>query len=97
MALYAPMPTWDEQPEVTSGSVLKRDVPWDTYMAARLITDRDLRNIRQFDKATPQTQEDVLQQVGIPDGEGLAVVSFGFEASTPYGRSRLGPQQRGSG
>lgn len=71
MALYAPLPTWhDEGPEVTSTSVLKRDIPWDTYSAARLITEADLKNIRLFDKKSPQTQEDILASP-----EGAAVIS----------------------
>lgn len=65
MALYAPLPTWaDEQPEITSSSVLKRDIPWDTYMAARLISEKDLRSIRLYDKKNASTQSDILQTEG---------------------------------
>lgn len=69
MALYAPIPSWaEDQPELNSSAVMKRDIPWDTYTSARLISDKDLQNIRMYDKAPAKTQEDVLATVRLVGG-----------------------------
>eukprot|EP00213_Chloropicon_mariensis_P005681 CAMPEP_0197472388 /NCGR_PEP_ID=MMETSP1309-20131121/3580_1 /TAXON_ID=464262 /ORGANISM="Genus nov. species nov., Strain RCC998" /LENGTH=493 /DNA_ID=CAMNT_0043010897 /DNA_START=147 /DNA_END=1628 /DNA_ORIENTATION=+ len=45
--------------EVTLG-VLKRQVPWDTYQKADLISDRELQLIKRYDKQTRETQQRLL-------------------------------------
>lgn len=45
-------------------SVLRRDIPWDIYQTARLITDRDLQLLRRFDKKEPAYQGKLLEEVG---------------------------------
>ena len=49
--------------ELTTGSVLKREIPWDTYLTARLISDKDLQLIRRYDKANRETQNQLLTEV----------------------------------
>jgi len=44
--------------------VLDRDIPWDTYMQARMITDRDLEYIRRYDKKSVVTKSDALAKEG---------------------------------
>lgn len=72
MALYTPIPSWaaDEAPELTNPSVLQRDIAWDTYVNARLISDKDLRNIRLYDKKPLATQEEILKAVRRPRNQG---------------------------
>eukprot|EP01025_Chloroclados_australasicus_P037275 TRINITY_DN37_c0_g1_i1.p2 TRINITY_DN37_c0_g1~~TRINITY_DN37_c0_g1_i1.p2 ORF type:complete len:465 (-),score=79.62 TRINITY_DN37_c0_g1_i1:387-1781(-) len=50
--------------EITSEQVLSRDVPWETYLTARLISDRDLQLIRRFDKSTDTIQASLLEEAG---------------------------------
>lgn len=57
----------EDSSELTTSSVLKRDIAWDTYLTARLISDRDLQLIRRYDKKNPETQEDLLQEVTCSD------------------------------
>lgn len=45
-------------------SVLRRDIPWDIYQTARLITDRDLQLLRRFDKKEPAYQGKLLEEAG---------------------------------
>ena len=49
--------------ELSTTAVLKRDVPWETYLTARLISDRDLQLIRRYDKHSRSVQRDLLQEV----------------------------------
>lgn len=49
--------------DLDTTQVLEREVPWETYMTARLISDRDLQLIRRYDKKDPQTQEALLAEV----------------------------------
>lgn len=44
--------------------MLRRDIPWDIYQTARLITDRDLQLLRRFDKKEPSYQAKLLEEVG---------------------------------
>lgn len=44
--------------------ILRRDIPWETYMTARLITDRDLQLIRRYDKRSEELQNSLLDEVG---------------------------------
>ncbi len=53
----------EESSELTTASVLKRNIAWDTYLTARLITDHDLQLIRRYDKKNPEIQQDLLQEV----------------------------------
>eukprot|EP01026_Neomeris_dumetosa_P071168 TRINITY_DN71663_c0_g3_i1.p1 TRINITY_DN71663_c0_g3~~TRINITY_DN71663_c0_g3_i1.p1 ORF type:complete len:299 (-),score=40.52 TRINITY_DN71663_c0_g3_i1:343-1239(-) len=50
--------------DLTTEYVLQRDVPWETYLTARLITDRDLQLIRRFDKSTDTIQASLLEEAG---------------------------------
>jgi hypothetical protein len=52
----------DDPHEVTTSSVLRRDVPWETYLTARLISEPDLQLIRSYDKRGRATQEDLLAE-----------------------------------
>ncbi|KAK9908193.1 hypothetical protein WJX75_004047 [Coccomyxa subellipsoidea] len=54
----------EESSELTTANVLKRNIAWDTYLTARLITDHDLQLIRRYDKKNSETQQDLLQEEG---------------------------------
>ncbi|KAK9845988.1 hypothetical protein WJX81_007801 [Elliptochloris bilobata] len=54
----------DDPHEVTTASVLRRDVPWETYLTARLISEPDLQLIRSYDKRGRARQEELLAEVG---------------------------------
>ncbi|WPT13970.1 Putative V-type proton ATPase subunit H [Picochlorum sp. SENEW3] len=41
-----------------------REIPWDIYMTARLITDRDLQLLRRYDKKDPQQKKLLLSDGG---------------------------------
>jgi hypothetical protein len=47
--------------------ILSRDIPWETYMTARMITDRDLQLIRRYDKKSEELQNSLLDEVGDAD------------------------------
>lgn len=49
--------------ELQGSDVLLRDVPWETYMTARLISDRDLQLIRRYDKKDDKSKGSLLQEV----------------------------------
>ena len=49
--------------ELTTASVLKRDLHWETYVTARLISERDLQLIRRYDKRGNQVQTSLLEEV----------------------------------
>jgi hypothetical protein len=42
----------------------RRDVPWETYMTARLITEKDLQLIRRYDKRSEELRGSMLDEVG---------------------------------
>lgn len=44
--------------------ILQRDVPWETYMTARLISDKDLQFIRRYDKRSDELQVSLLDEGG---------------------------------
>ncbi len=44
-------------------AVLRRDIPWSTYMSARLLDDKNLQLIRKFDKKCDATQDALLKEV----------------------------------
>ena len=58
-----PGPYSDDFQQPTTSSVLKREVPWQTYLTARLISDRDLQLIRGYDKKDPEMKREALKQV----------------------------------
>ena len=62
----------DEAQEVTD-QVLRRQVPWDTYQKADLISDRELQLIKRYDK-----QERALQQKLLVEEEGVLYVQAFF-------------------
>jgi len=51
----------DEAQEVTD-QVLRRQVPWDTYQKADLISDRELQLIKRYDKQDRTLQRSLLQE-----------------------------------
>ena len=53
----------EESSELSTPTVLKREIPWDTYLTARLISDRDLQLIKRYDKATKESQASLLKEV----------------------------------
>ena len=53
----------DEPHEATTAGVLRRDVPWETYLTARLLSEPDLRLIRGYDKRGRAVQEERLAEV----------------------------------
>jgi V-type H+-transporting ATPase subunit H len=57
---------YSDEPDFQNDSVavLRRDIPWDIYQTARLITDRDLQLLRRFDKKDPAFQAKLLDEVG---------------------------------
>ena len=55
--------TGDEGSELTTAVVLKREIPWETYLTARLISDHDLQLIRRYDKRNTETQQHLLAEV----------------------------------
>ncbi|PSC76439.1 V-type proton ATPase subunit H-like [Micractinium conductrix] len=50
--------------QADSVAVLRRDIPWDIYQTARLITDRDLQLLRRFDKKEASYQAKLLEESG---------------------------------
>ena len=49
--------------DLTTADVLKRDVAWDTYLTARLISEKDLQLIRRYDKRGADVQKELLSEV----------------------------------
>ena len=49
--------------DLTTADVLKREVAWDTYMTARLISEKDLQLIRRYDKRGADVQISLLTEV----------------------------------
>ena len=43
--------------------VLSQQVPWESYVTGRLISDADLQLIKRFDKRDAATQESLLTEV----------------------------------
>ncbi|CAK0784291.1 hypothetical protein CVIRNUC_007495 [Coccomyxa viridis] len=50
--------------DLTTSDVLKRDVAWDTYLTARLISEKDLQLIRRYDKRGADVQKELLNEAG---------------------------------
>ncbi|GFR39893.1 hypothetical protein Agub_g398 [Astrephomene gubernaculifera] len=56
----------DSLPETSQlwADILGRDVQWETYATARLITDKDLQLIRRYDKRSPELKSSMLDESG---------------------------------
>jgi V-type H+-transporting ATPase subunit H len=44
--------------------ILQGEIPWETYMTARLISDKDLQLIRRYDKRDEELQSSLLDEAG---------------------------------
>jgi len=44
------------------GEVLKREIPWESYLTARLISERDVSLIRRFDKKSDEVKASILDE-----------------------------------
>ena len=60
--------------EPNTASVLRRDLPWEIYTTACLISDRDLQLIRKYDMCNRETQEELLEE-GEPEVACLGAAS----------------------
>jgi V-type H+-transporting ATPase subunit H len=58
MAAYA-----EDVSELTTTAVLKREIPWESFLTARLISDKELVLIRKYDKRPADVQADLLAEV----------------------------------
>lgn len=58
----------DGSPETvkTWSDILAREIPWETYATARLVTDKDLQLIRRYDKRSSELKNSMLDEVGSP-------------------------------
>ncbi|CAM6042900.1 unnamed protein product [Sphagnum compactum] len=54
-----------ESPELTREEVLKRDIPWETYMTAKLINSRGLQLLRRYDHRPDSVQASLLDEDGV--------------------------------
>jgi V-type H+-transporting ATPase subunit H len=54
-----------ESPELTREEVLKRDIPWETYMTAKLINSRGLQLLRRYDHRPDSVQAALLDEDGV--------------------------------
>eukprot|EP00882_Tetradesmus_deserticola_P003843 GHRQ01004066.1.p1 GENE.GHRQ01004066.1~~GHRQ01004066.1.p1 ORF type:complete len:495 (+),score=256.12 GHRQ01004066.1:223-1707(+) len=57
-----PLPLSDDGAELAE--ILSRDIPWEVYMTARLIADKDLQLIRRYDKRSEELQASLLDESG---------------------------------
>lgn len=48
----------------TQHMLMTKEIPWDIYMTARLISDRDLQLLRRYDKKDPEQRRSLLQGGG---------------------------------
>ncbi|CAL5229877.1 g13289 [Coccomyxa viridis] len=60
--------------DLTTADVLKRDVAWDTYLTARLISEKDLQLIRRYDKRGADVQKELLSEAGPSYAEAFLTV-----------------------
>lgn len=56
--------------------VLKRDIPWETYMTTKLISATGLQLLRRYDKKAESARAQLLDEVN--------VLSFFFSFQTVY-------------
>uniref|UniRef100_A0A2C9VCK6 V-type proton ATPase subunit H n=1 Tax=Manihot esculenta TaxID=3983 RepID=A0A2C9VCK6_MANES len=52
------------QAELTTEQVLKRDIPWETYMATKLISGTDLQLLRRYDNRSESYRAQLLDDDG---------------------------------
>ncbi|KAL3683438.1 hypothetical protein R1sor_001460 [Riccia sorocarpa] len=53
------------EPELTTKIVLQRDIPWETYMTARVITTTGLQLLRRYDRRPDNVQAALLDENGV--------------------------------
>ncbi|KAI7749563.1 hypothetical protein M8C21_021930 [Ambrosia artemisiifolia] len=53
-----------DQADLTSDQVLRRDVPWETYLTSKLITGKALQQIRRYDKRSENDRAPLLENDG---------------------------------
>lgn len=53
----------EDNSDLTTRAVLRRDIPWESFLTARLISDNELQLIRKYDKRPPDVQADLLSEV----------------------------------
>ncbi|XP_011044454.1 PREDICTED: V-type proton ATPase subunit H isoform X1 [Populus euphratica] len=69
-----------EQAELTTEQVLKRDIPWETYMMTKLISGTDLQLLRRYDNRPESYRAQLLDDVFKPNYSVLfCVFLFGLE------------------
>ncbi|KAI8462608.1 MAG: armadillo-type protein [Monoraphidium minutum] len=56
------------------GDILSRDIPWETYLTARLISERDVQLLRRYDKRPEELQSSLLDENGALYAEALMSV-----------------------
>eukprot|EP00884_Botryococcus_braunii_P018942 jgi/Botrbrau1/5731/Bobra.0134s0007.1 len=54
----------EDNSDLTTRAVLKREIPWESFLTARLISDNELQLIRRYDKRPPDVQNDLLIEAG---------------------------------
>ena len=76
----------DDPSELSTPVVLRREVPWETYLTARLISDRDLQLIKRYDKANRESQAQLLKEVCfISPSVRCSIPDLGVRVVTLYG------------
>ncbi|KAJ3669354.1 hypothetical protein LUZ60_011304 [Juncus effusus] len=53
-----------DRAELTTDQVLKRDIPWETYMSTKLITGTSLQLLRRYDKRPENQRASLLEDDG---------------------------------
>ncbi|CAL9109918.1 unnamed protein product [Musa acuminata var. zebrina] len=53
-----------DRADVTTEEVLERDIPWETYMSAKLITETHLQLLRRYDKKSASQRAALLDEDG---------------------------------
>ncbi|CAN0896494.1 V-type proton ATPase subunit H [Linum grandiflorum] len=54
-----------EHAELTANQVLRRDIPWETYMVTKLISGTDLQLLRRYDKKSESHKAQLLDDSGV--------------------------------
>jgi V-type H+-transporting ATPase subunit H len=47
------------------GPALARDIAWESFASARLISEKDLQLIRRYDKRSAELRASMLEEVGL--------------------------------
>ncbi|KAE8656133.1 hypothetical protein F3Y22_tig00117009pilonHSYRG00043 [Hibiscus syriacus] len=53
-----------DRAELTTGQVLKRDIPWEAYMTTKLISGTDLQLLRRYDNRAESVRAQLLDDDG---------------------------------